>query len=105
MTNESDSFALPSPAFKAALCYDDGIIMQRTTIVLPPSLKQRAGECARGLGLSFGEFVRRAVEKAVCEKAPRRGKNRDPFWDDRAVFRGPLPKDLAARHDFYLYGE
>ena len=79
--------------------------MQRTTIVLPQPLKRMAVDCARSLRISFGEFVRRAVEKEIRESAPRRSPKGDPFGDDRAVFRGLVPKDLSARHDFYLYGE
>ncbi len=79
--------------------------MQRTTIILPETLKQMATDSARSLGISFGEFVRRAVEKKLRESAPLPGMKGDRFWDDRAVFRGRVPRDLAARHDFYLYGE
>ena len=79
--------------------------MQRTTVVLPLPLKQRASERARQLGISFGEFVRRAVDRAIRETAPPRGKRQDPFWGDRAVFRSDVPKDLSTRHDHYLYGE
>jgi len=78
--------------------------MQRTTVVLPQPLKQMAIDCARSLRISFGEFVRRAVENEIRQSA-RSGKKGDPFRNDRAVFRGPVPKDLSARHDLYLYGE
>jgi hypothetical protein len=64
-----------------------------------------ASERARALGISFGELVRRSLEKAVREVAPRSARRGDPFADDRAVYRGRVPKDLSARHDFYLYGE
>ena len=78
---------------------------ERTTVVLPPRLKQRAVARAREQGISFGEFVRRAVEKLLT--TPPRGaaekKTGDPFWDNLKVYeRGPM--DLAARHDDYLYG-
>ncbi len=78
--------------------------MYRTSILLPARLKRVAARRARSLGLSFGEFVRRAIEKAVRETASRRD-DRDPLWRDRAVFRGPVPADLSTRHDYYLYGE
>jgi hypothetical protein len=29
----------------------------------------------------------------------------DPFLADKRVFRGKTPKDLAANHDRYLYGQ
>ncbi len=76
----------------------------RTTVVLPDPLKQRAVARAREQGISFGEFVRRAVEKMLS--APPRGDNRkktgDPFWDNLEIYDGG-PSDAAARHDHYLY--
>ena len=79
--------------------------MQRTTVVIPPRLKQRANTCARAASISFGEFVRRALDRAVTENSTRRGRQRDPFLDDRVLFTGAIPADLSGRHDFYLYGE
>jgi hypothetical protein len=73
--------------------------------VLPSPLKQRAVARAREQGISFGEFVRRALEERLV--APGRGKVRkksgDPFWDNLRVYKGG-PTDIAARHDDYLYG-
>lgn len=78
---------------------------ERTTVVLPAPLKQRAVARAREQGISFGEFVRRAVEQMLT--APPRGKTRrkigDPFWDNLKFHAGG-PADAAARHDEYLYG-
>jgi len=78
---------------------------ERTTVVLPGPLKQRAVTRAREQGISFGEFIRRAVENMLT--APPRGRGRkktgDPFWDNLKVYDGG-PADLAARHDDYLYG-
>lgn len=76
----------------------------RTTIVLPDPLKRRAVARAREQGISFGEFVRRAVEKMLS--APPRGDSRkktgDRFWDNLEIYDGG-PSDAAARHDDYLY--
>jgi hypothetical protein len=78
---------------------------ERTTVVLPGPLKQRAVARAREQGISFGEFVRRAVERMLT--APPRGTGRkktgDPFWDNLKVYDGG-PADLSSRHDDYLYG-
>jgi len=79
--------------------------MQRTTVVIPPRLKQMATARARSVGVSFGEFVRCALERALSENSTRRGRRRDPFLDDDVIFRGDLPEDLSRRHDDYLYGE
>jgi hypothetical protein len=77
---------------------------ERTTIVLPGPLKERAIARAREQGISFGEFVRRAVERMLS--APPRGGGRkkigDPFWDNLEIYEGG-PSDVAARHDDYLY--
>jgi hypothetical protein len=76
----------------------------RTTIVLPPRLKQRATACARQRKISFAEFVRQAVKQAITDP-PKRGRRRDPFWTDVAVYDGPVPADFSINHDKYLYGE
>lgn len=77
----------------------------RTTVVLPGPLKERAVARAREQGISFGEFVRRALENMLI--APPHGTGRkktgDPFWDNLKVYDGG-PEDGAARHDDYLYG-
>ncbi|HEY7303386.1 MAG TPA: hypothetical protein VH601_04705 [Bryobacteraceae bacterium] len=79
-------------------------MIERTTVVLPNSLKQRAIARAREQGISFGEFVRRAVEKMLS--APPRGAGRektgDRFWDNLEIYDGG-PSDAAAHHDDYLY--
>jgi hypothetical protein len=76
----------------------------RTTIRLPARLKEIAVARARHQGLSFGEFVRRALERAASEPASGRKRKRDPLWEDHAVYDGPVPPDLSERHDDYLYG-
>jgi hypothetical protein len=77
----------------------------RTTIVLPPRLKQRATALARKQKISFAEFARQAIMKAVKEPTPKRDRGRDPFWTDVAVYDGPVPADFSINHDKYLYGE
>jgi hypothetical protein len=78
---------------------------ERTTIVLPDPLKQRAVARAREQGISFGEFVRRAIENVLT--APPRGRGRkktgDPFWDNLKFHKGGA-SDISVRHDDYLYG-
>ena len=79
--------------------------MLRTTVVLPPRLKDAALQQARTAGISFGEFLRRAVAKAVADSAPPSRGRRDSLLDDTAVFDGKVPDDLSRRPDSYLYGE
>ena len=76
--------------------------MKRTTVMIPEKLKGRSVRRARELGISLGEFIRRSME-ALLEKAQATGED-DPFLADGAVFRGPAPRDLSAKHDEYLYG-
>ena len=55
------------------LCYCAGIIMpDRTTIVLPLELKRRAVSRARTQGISFAEYIRRAVTKDLLPAAKGR---------------------------------
>jgi hypothetical protein len=68
-------------------------------------LKDAAHQQALAAGISFGEFLRRAVAKAVADSASRRRGRTDSLLDDTAVFNGRVPKDLSRRHDSYLYGE
>ena len=77
--------------------------MQRTTIMLPTSLKLRAMQRAGQMGISLGEFIRRSLSTMTRRShAPGR---RDPLFADEAVYRGPAPRDLSAHHDRYLYGD
>jgi ribosomal protein L13 len=77
---------------------------ERTTVVLPGPLKERAVARAREQGISFGEFVRRAVENMLTPpRGTGRKKTGDPFWDNLKAYDGG-PEDSAARHDDHLYG-
>ena len=76
--------------------------MKRTTIMLPEELRVRAGERARKLGLSLGEFIRRSMEAMLGRGAG--ADEQDPLVADDAVYDGPVPSDLAGSHDRYLYG-
>jgi len=93
----------------SSLCYYVvGIMPERTTIVLPLRLKQRATALARKRKISFAEFTRQAILKAVIEPLPkrRRGKRgKDPIYWDVPVYDGPVPADLSINHDKYLYDE
>lgn len=80
---------------------------ERTTIVLPPRLKQRATARARERKISFAEFARQAILKAVNEPVPKRRRKhgKDPIFWDVPVYDGPVPADLSINHDKYLYDE
>src|SRR5437879_3870166 len=73
---------------------------ERTTIVMPPHLKARAVARARQQKISFGEFVRRAVEKQLAAPVSKTG---DPFWDNLRIIDDDGPADMSARIDDYVY--
>lgn len=77
--------------------------MKRTTVMLPTELKARAERRAYELGVSFGELVRESLHSALESGAERRTE--DPLFSDAAVYGGRTPKDLAERHDEYLYDD
>lgn len=79
-----------------------GDTMQRTTVMLPPELKERAISRARERGISLGEFLRESLVIALSSRVAKNRKD-DPLFSDRAVFEGAAPSDLAKHHDRYLY--
>lgn len=75
--------------------------MTRTTLILPPSLRARAKHLARQEGLSFGEFMRRALAAAV---AAREASARDPLFETVPYPKGLAsspPRDGSVRHAEY----
>ena len=76
--------------------------MQRTTIMLPRDLKERAVREARDRGVSLGELIREAL--AALMRGDREISTDDPLIADSAVYDGPIPTDSADRHDDLLYG-
>ena len=78
---------------------------QRTTVVLPPTLKRRATARARAQKISFGEFVRRALETELSGVKPRGRRKLDSFLNSNTVYLGDTPSDGAMNHDHYLYDE
>jgi hypothetical protein len=78
----------------------------RTTIVMPEPLKRLATAEARRQGISFGELVRRAVEKEVSGTGTRRRtRTGDPFWDNMKSYDDAGPADASTRIDELLYGD
>ena len=79
-----------------------GPAMQRTTLMLPRDLKERAAREARARGVSLGELIREALT-ALLRRDPG-SSTEDPLIADRAVYDGPIPSDTSERHDDLLYG-
>jgi hypothetical protein len=77
----------------------------RTTVVIPPRLKQRAIALARHRGISFSEFVRRSLETAVVDAPLAKSRKKDPLFGNVPVYRGPAPADFSTNHDKYLYDD
>lgn len=75
--------------------------MERTTIALPTDLKLKALKQARDMGISLGELVREGLKKMLNKK----NRKEISFFDDTAVYTGPIPEDLSINHDKYLYDE
>ena len=78
--------------------------MDRTTVMLPSDLKIRASNQAKKMGISLGQLIRQALEESLnTEKRTDTGE--DSLFLDNVVYYGTTPKDLASKHDKYLYGE
>jgi hypothetical protein len=72
--------------------------------MLPEDLKMRALKRADIMGLSLGGFIREALEKTLQTPDVDQADD-DPFFADDVVFQGKTPKDLALKHDDYLFGD
>ena len=74
--------------------------MQRTTIMLPRDLKQRAARAAKSRGISLGELIREALAGVL--RADPGASDPDPLIGDTAVYSlsevpvGPLRRLWAA---------
>ena len=75
--------------------------MERSQIMLPTELKAKAKKKAAELGISFGEFIRIALNQFLS-KGPDES---DPLFDQGLVYDGDSPDDLSSNHDAYLYGD
>ena len=59
--------------------------MERTSILLPPALRERAALVARERGMSLAELIRDCLQQVV-DAAPD-GGGTDPLYTDDAVWR------------------
>jgi len=77
----------------------------RTTIIMPRVLKDRAAARAREKGISFAEFVRRALAKELARSVTGavKKKGKAPFWDNPKTFVDTGPADLSSRIDTLVY--
>jgi hypothetical protein len=78
--------------------------MHRTTVMLPADIKEKSLRQARKQGISFGRFVRAAIEARVRAAGVDEPGDDSLFGDD-TVFSDAAPRRLAAEHDRFLYDE
>ncbi|WP_131989245.1 ribbon-helix-helix domain-containing protein [Chthoniobacter flavus] len=79
--------------------------MHRTTILLPEDLRRRAETVAATRGLSLSELIRRQLEKVAGPASKPSSRRDDPLFKKLKPSSKATPRDLAANHDHYLYGE
>ena len=75
--------------------------MHRTTIMLPPEIKNAARRMARERGISLGELIRESLQRTLAGSTQKRAD--DPLFSDQACFEGNVETNLAAEHDQFLY--
>lgn len=61
--------------------------MERTTILLPPALRERAGLLARERGMSLAELIRALLQEAIAREPE--GPGIDPLYGDDAIWPAP----------------
>ena len=72
--------------------------MNRTTIMLPPALHERAAQKAAAKGWSLSQLIRELLERETQETTKD-----DPLFRDGRTFSGPA--GLSSNHDELLYGD
>ena len=81
--------------------------MNRTTIVLDPSLKKKAIKRARELQISMGELIRVSIDRFLKEPQDIISSS-DSFFTDNVVYKDSETSnakvdDNSLNHDKYLY--
>ena len=76
--------------------------MERTTIMLPRSLKEKVARKARKDGQSLGAFIRQAMTEKLQAGSTR---SEDPIFNQTLVYREESPAEGSTRHDEVLYEE
>lgn len=77
--------------------------MERTTVMLPGDLKEKAMFKAHEMGISFGELIRKSIKSFIDEIDIE--VKIDPFLDDDEIYTGEVESDISLNHDKYLYEE
>lgn len=78
-------------------------MMNRTTIMLPSTLKMQVMKLAKSEGVSLGGLIRKLLESKLQMAKQIKTKAQDPFFADTSVFTGNAATNLASNHDDYLY--
>jgi hypothetical protein len=69
--------------------------------MLPDELRGLLAEQAHRRGISAGALIRKALMRELAQG----GSGPDAFLNDPRVAGGSTPKNVAEKHDAYLYGE
>jgi metal-responsive CopG/Arc/MetJ family transcriptional regulator len=77
--------------------------MERTTIMLPETLRTRIQAAAAKMHISLGEFIRLASEQYISRES-RKWKD-DPLVSGDYVIDAPAPANVSENIDKYLYGK
>lgn len=77
-------------------------IMFRTTIMLPEAFKSKLDREAKKEKISFGELVRRALQKYLLIREGATAQ--DSFLSSKTIFHDEGPSDVSEKHDQHLSG-
>jgi hypothetical protein len=79
--------------------------MIRTSLLLPEKLKKQSEEIARQKGVSLASLIRHQLELVIRAAGTSR-RDGDPIFAEANALRGRGgTRDLAEKHDDYLYGK
>ena len=78
--------------------------MDKTTILIPKSLRVKAARRAKLLGISLGELIRRKLLEEISDHEVKEAL--DPIFHDfdKLITKSGV-RDTARNHDRYLYDE
>ena len=80
--------------------------MNKTTILLPDDLRNRARTLAKKRGTTLSGLIRKQLEQAVNEdESAIQNRTEDPLFSSWKPSAANTPVDLSVNHDQYLYGE
>jgi hypothetical protein len=78
--------------------------VKRLNIELPMEQYEFLRKESEARNITVSQFLRDLIDrrKKLSAKAAKRNYAKDPFFDRKGSFDGPV--DLSVKHDSYLYG-